>query len=167
MGRAGRSTTRIFSVVFVALLGLALGAPSVHARAHPAAIGQAAVAGGTICIDLEWAATPARPDAGFVVANRGNTVWRSVVLRVVDGRGTVCEAQLPTDRYVICEIAYGGYTIELLPAPGQTAYETCLGLTLGDGENTRVAFRNASTVPAVAPLPRLPNTGSGGMVAQP
>ena len=166
MGCMGRNTTRAFSVVLATILGLALGAPSVQARAHPAPRGQAA-AGGTICIDLEWATTPAREEAGFVVANRSNTVWRSVLLQTATGRGTVCEAALPADRYLVCEVAYGGYAIELLPVPGQTAYETCLGLTLDEGEASRVAFRNVATVPTAAPLPRLPNTGAGGMAARP
>ena len=163
----GRSTTRVFSVALAALLGLLLGASSAHARAHTAATSQAAAAGGTICIDLAWATTPARAEAGFVVANRGNTVWRGVLLQAADGRGTVCEAGLPADRYLVCEVAYGGYAIAPLPSAGQTASETCVGLALAAGEDQRVAFRNAATAPSAAPLPGLPNTGAGGMKAQP
>ena len=167
MGCMGRGATRVFSVALAAILGLALGAPSAHARAHTAATGQAARAGGTICIDLAWATAPTRTEAGFVVANRGNTVWRGVLLQAADGRGTVCEAGLPADRYLVCEVAYGGYAISPLPSAGQTASETCLGLALDDAEVARVAFRNAVAAPAAAPLPRLPNTGAGGMAAQP
>jgi hypothetical protein len=119
------------------LLGLALGAASAHA-------------GGTLCIDLAWATAPIGADTGFIVANRGNTAWRSVFVPTGDGRGTVCEAGLPADHYLVCEVAHGGYAIQLLPAPGQTAYATCLGLALADGETATARFRNVPEAPGAA-----------------
>jgi hypothetical protein len=145
MRRNGRSGARVAVAVFAALLGIALGTTSTAAREQPAA---AARAGGTICISLEWAMTPTRSEAGFVLANRGNTVWRGVFLPTAGGHGMVCEADLPADRYLVCEVAYGGYDIQLLPAPGQTAYESCIGLTLADGETGTTAFRNVPPAPA-------------------
>ena len=173
MGHARHCSARAVVAVLAALIGAALGAAPMAAHEQHAATDRPAAAGGAICIDLEWATTPLRAEAGFVVANRSNTVWRSVFLPVADGRGAACEAELPADRYLVCEVAYGGYAIQLLPAPGQTAYETCIGLTLADGQTATAAFRNAPEAPAAAPnasggtLPGLPNTGGGGMAARP
>ena len=151
MRRGTRHPACAVVALLATLLGLALGAASAHARAQPAVAGQAvAAAGGTLCIDLAWATAPTGADTGFIVANRGNTAWRSVFVPTGDGRGTVCEAGLPADHYLVCEVAHGGYAIQPLPAPGQTAYATCLGLALADGETATARFRNVPEAPGPA-----------------